>query len=125
MVKIKNFNENSGMVDETGRNLMDKYFSTVTLYEIYDDGFNSFIMDVYGKSIEIEAEEERLYESSLQFGSIKKRDLNKWEISDMKFFDKDGTSTFGAYPGTRTLLIDMCNKNIIMEGDYIIVSSSQ
>ena len=119
MITIKKFSESNGMFDETGRNLMDKYFSTVTLYEIVDDGFNSFVMDVYGKRIEIESEEERLYESSLQFGSIKKRNLNKWEISDMELFTKDGR-----YPGTRTLLIDMCNKNAIKEGDYIIVSGS-
>lgn len=95
-------------------------------FEMYYFDFNELVKEFYGHEIEIMAEEHSLYESSITFdidGS-----LSDYEERDLEKFIKNGYMIPGTnrlvkdyvYPGTDTLLNDMCRKKKIEPGFYII-----
>jgi hypothetical protein len=103
--------------EDMGENITDKYFTTKTISEVDDYGFENLIKEVYGHNIELAAEEENLYESSLQFNNVN-GDMSRfsYRMKNLESFIESGSP----YPGTILLLNDMVSKDILNSGNYII-----
>lgn len=116
IMRIKNFN--NFKLNEAIRKINGPRFEMC-----YSD-FDKLVEDFYGHQIQIMAEEDGLYESSITFNV----DGNVDNEDDLeKFIERGylipGTNRLVAnyvYPGTDTLLNDMCRKNKIEPGFYII-----
>ena len=86
-----------------------------TVFKVDYNDLDDFISEVYGHRYEIVADEELSNYSSKEF-DIKKEVLDDYDSKSLQEFIDDGKGQFNA----RLILIDLCNKGLIEEGDYII-----
>ena len=80
----------------------------------YND-LENVIKDYYGHDFEIVADQEVGNESTLNI-MVKKKELDKWSTKDMEEFQNTGRGNFMLYK----ILTDLCNNDVIEEGQYII-----
>ena len=91
-------------------------FREKTVLHCCDSDFDRMVEQAYGHRVEICAEEQHLYDSSLEFGVRPLKDpLSEWDKSKLEEF----LST-GKYPGTSMLLSKMCTDGLIKAGSYVI-----
>lgn len=76
---------------------------------------DKFISEVYDKPFEFVADEEANNDSSYEF-SVKKEVLSEYDMRKLNEFKATGKGQLL----TGTLLADLCNKDLIEPGDYII-----
>ena len=83
-------------------------FEKKEYYTIDYSDLEKLIEDVYRKPFDFVEDSEASNGSAKAF-FIKKRELNTWDLVDIA----DASNT-------RVLLIDMCNKGLLPEGNYLV-----
>ena len=102
-----------------GDNNMPIKFKEVKYFEVEYKDLEHYINSHYGTSgYSVVADMECSNDSSVTIDCVKKQDLDEYEKKELtKFLDSDGND--GSYI-TSTLMLDLCNKGLIPEGDYLI-----
>ena len=103
-------------------------FDRETINRINDYDFDELVKEVYGHDIEVMANEEHLYESSIEFDID--GDVSDYYEPDLAIFVKNGWCDSksgilfkdGVYPRTHVLLNDMCRRGLIDKGNYTITN---
>lgn len=91
-------------------------FKTKIIHEIDYSDFDLLIHNHYGrKDYEFAADKEAINDSCYSF-HIKKEPICSYNLPKLEQFINGGKFSYI----TRTLLQDLCNKEIIPEGEYII-----
>lgn len=88
---------------------------TKTVINVNYSDLNKFITEVYGKDFEFAVDVESSNDVSHSY-TVKKEELTEWNRKHIDNFI--ATGRYGYI--TRSLLIDMANKGLIEEGDYIV-----
>ncbi len=90
-------------------------FDIQTLYVISNRDWNEIVRKQYDvPKYDFWDDNEADRDGTYQF-TVRKRELSRWDLDDLKKF-KDGQASFM----TNTILTDLCNQNLIDEGEYLI-----
>ncbi len=98
--------------------IKDKYGCNITeetKYFVDYHHLDRLIQNVYGVDFEFCADQESSNDISHSF-SIKKEEFSEWELKDIKNFAETGKYSFLSH----TILTDLCNRDILPAGDYIV-----
>lgn len=89
---------------------------TVSVHEVDYNDLDDFISFTYGTSFEVVADQEMSNDSS-KVMTVKKARLNKWDAEVFETVKTDGCFRTGSlYP----IMTDLCNRDLIPEGKYVI-----
>ena len=90
-------------------------YKEIKYFEVDYDDLDDFISEQYGREFEIVADQELMNDVSKTV-TIKKSVLNQWEQKDLEEWKLTGRKNWMLY----TLLTDLCNRDLIPEGEYLI-----
>lgn len=88
----------------------------VEYFEVGYEKIEALVKRVYGKELEIPDAEE-LYNNTHLTYEVCKEPFDAYEQELLDGFINEGNADYGI---TRVLLMDMCNKDIIPAGNYLI-----
>lgn len=111
-MRVRKFNESLSDLD-----FRSKFKKKIT-YHCQAGAFDGIVNKAYGHVINIEAEEQYMYEASVNYSA----ESDPLDGYDRKDFDKFLST--GKYPGTNILLNALCVDGYIDEGDYYIHSDA-
>lgn len=89
---------------------------TVTVHEVNYSDLDDFISFTYGTSFEIVADQEMSNDSSKVI-TVKKEGLRSW---DQQALDDARLGKFFRPGSLYPIMTDLCNRNLIPEGKYVI-----
>jgi hypothetical protein len=86
-----------------------------TVIEVDYGDLDRFIQEVYGHEYEIVADQE-LGNDCCKSVTVKKEKLNQWEQADLDMFISTGIYRYMLH----TILSDLCNRDLLEPGEYVI-----
>ena len=90
-------------------------YKEIKYFEVDYSDLNDFISEQYDREFEIVADQELMNDVSKTV-TVKRAVLNPWELKDLEEWKLTGRKNWMLY----TLLTDLCNRNLIPEGKYLI-----
>jgi hypothetical protein len=93
------------------REQVKSFFKERKVFRIEDNQFNALVEKIYGRSYEVNAEEEHLYEASLEFTP----DANYYDSEEADAFENGGDA-----PRAGAILNNLLKRKLIEPGHYII-----
>ena len=90
-------------------------YKEIKYFEVDYDDLDDFISEQYGREFEIVADQGLMNDVSKTV-TVKKEQLNQWEQRDLEEWKLTGRKNWMF----STLLTDLCNRDLIPEGEYLI-----